>query len=366
MALNQAAQPRVAHIVPALFGPSGVTGGAERYALELARAMARVTPTRIVTFGAVESVETIGALDVRTVGPAHYVRGQRTNPFSLRLAGALRNVDLVHCHQTHVISSSFAALLCRATGRRVFTTDLGGGGWDISGYVSTDRWYHGHLHISAYSRRIHGHDGKPWAQVISGGVDAEKFSPDARVPRDGTVLFVGRILPHKGLDDLIDAVPPDVPLDIIGPAPDAAYLDSLRHRAGGKQVSFRIGLADEQLVDAYRRASCVVLPSVYRTRSGMETRVPELLGQTLLEGMACETPGICTDVASLPEVIDHEVSGFVVPPGDPSGLRDRLLWVRAHPEDARAMGRRARQRVLDHFNWPSVVERCLSAYAGAL
>ena len=65
----------------------------------------------------------------------------------------------------------------RLRGRRVFCTDLGGGGWDISAYVSTDRWFDGHLHISQYSRHVFGHDGLASARVIYGGVDAARFSP---------------------------------------------------------------------------------------------------------------------------------------------------------------------------------------------
>ena len=65
------------------------------------------------------------------------------------------------------------------------------------------------------------------------------------------------------------------------------------------------------MIEAYRRASCVVLPSVYQTMYGDKTNVPELLGQTLLEGMACGTPAICTDVASMPEVVQDQVTGFV-------------------------------------------------------
>jgi glycosyltransferase involved in cell wall biosynthesis len=107
-----------------------------------------------------------------------------------------------------------------------------------------------------------------------------------------------------------------------------------------------------------------VLPSVYRTIHGDETSVPELLGQTLLEGMACGLPAICTAVASLPEVVEDGVSGFVVPPNDPAALGERLCWLRDHPEAAAAMGVAARRRVLERFTWPMVVRRCLAVYAG--
>jgi glycosyltransferase involved in cell wall biosynthesis len=343
---------RVLHVAPALFGRrGGVLGGAERYALELARYMAELTPTRLVTFGDEGRRERVGSLEVRVLGGAHYVRGQRTNPLAPGLFRELLRADVVHCHQQHVLASSLAALACRLTGRRVFATDLGGGGWDISAYVPTDRWFHGHLHAHA-----------PRARVILGGVDAAKFSPDERVARDGKVLFVGRLLPHKGVDDLIRAVPEEMTLELIGQPYGEAYVRDLRGIGEGKRLSFRHDCDDEALVRAYREALCVVLPSVYRDMYGRETRVPELLGQTLLEGMACGAPAVCTDVASMPEVVEDGVTGFVVPPRDPAALRAKILWLRAHPERAREMGRAARRRVLEHFNWPAVARRCLETY----
>jgi glycosyltransferase involved in cell wall biosynthesis len=359
-------RPRVLHIVPALFGSDdGIVGGAERYALELARFMAEEVPTTLVTFGARERHETLGSLKIRVIGNPWYVRSQRTNPISLALVAELRKADMVHCHQQHVLASSLAALVGRLTSQRVFVSDLGGGGWDVSAFVSTDRWYHGHLHISEYSRRVFKQTDKPWAHVILGGVDTEKFCPDESVARDGTVLFVGRLLPHKGVNDLISAVAPGMPLELIGSAVDPHFVADLKTLSRDKQVSFRHDCDDAALVHAYRRALCVVLPSVYRSLYGEETRVPELLGQTLLEGMACGTPAICTDVASMPEVVEDGVTGFVVPAHDAATLGQRLGWLREHPHEAEAMGRAARERVLERFTWPRVVQRCLEIYANA-
>jgi glycosyltransferase involved in cell wall biosynthesis len=356
------AKPRVLHVVPALFGMKGVVGGAERYALELARHMAEETPTRLLTFGGEEREETFGKLRVRVAGGAWYVRGQRTNPISAALFAELRWADVVHCHQRSVLASSLSALACRLTKRRVFVTDLGGGGWDLSAYFKNDRWYHGHLHISEYSRRVNGHAAYNSAHVILGGVDAEKFLPDETVKRNGTALFVGRILPHKGVDDLIRALPDGMLLEIIGQAYNEEYARELRRLAEGKRVVMRHDCDDDALVEAYRRASCIVLPSVYRNMYGQETRVPELLGQTLLEGMACGAPAICTDVASMPEVVEDGVTGFVIPPNNPSALGEKLTWLRENTERAAEMGRAARRRVLEKFTWPSVVRRCLEIY----
>ena len=162
----------------------------------------------LISFGPRERTTDVGQLRVRVLR-AHDVRGQRTNPISASLWSALADATVVHCHQQHVLASSVAAVLTRLRRRRVFVTDLGGGGFDISGYVSTDRWFHGHLHISEYSRKVAGQEHNPRARVILGGVDTPKFSPGPG--GDGTVLFVGRLLPHKGVHDLIDAVPPTFP-----------------------------------------------------------------------------------------------------------------------------------------------------------
>jgi glycosyltransferase involved in cell wall biosynthesis len=357
-------RPRVLHVVPALFDSTdGIVGGAERYALELARFMAVETPTTLVTFGDRERQETLGQLRIRVIGDPWYVRNQRTNPVSLSLVSELRQADVVHCHQQHVVASSLAALVCKFSRRRVFVSDLGGGGWDVSGYISTDKWYDGHLHISEYSRNVFGHAANPRSHVISGGVDTEKFSPDEKVERNGTVLFVGRLLPHKGVNDLVEATIPDLPLELIGHATDGRFLADLKTLSRDKQVNFRHDCDDAALVEAYRGALCVVLPSVYRSMYGEETRVPELLGQTLLEGMACATPVVCTDVASMPEVVEHGVTGFVVPAHDAVALREKLLWLRENPQEARAMGRAARQRILEKFTWPMVVRRCLEIYS---
>ena len=360
--MERSSDIRVAHLVPAPFDPEdGIIGGAERYSFELARHMADYVPTELISFGPRERSATVGNLRVRVLR-AHYVRGQRTNPVSTELWRALGDATVVHCHQQHVLATSVAAFCSRLRRRRVFVTDLGGGGLDVSTYVSTDRWFHGHLHISEYSRKVSGHERNPRARVILGGVDTSMFAPH---PGDGeAVLFVGRLLPHKGVHDLIDSLPPRVPLRIIGRAMDAEYLNLLRARAAGKCVTFLHDVDDAGLVEEYRRAACVVLPSVYTTPDGRTTLVPELLGQTLLEAMACGRPAICTDVASMPEVVVDGETGYVVPPGNPAALGAAIGGVLADPAAAGRMGARGRARAVEHFSWSKVVERCLAAYRG--
>lgn len=354
---------RVLHIVPKLFGSDdGIVGGAERYAHELARHMAREVSTTLLSFGEEDRDEEIDRLCIRVLGRSWQVKGQATNPFSLKLLPVVLEADIVHCHQTHVLASSVAALVCRMTSRRVFTTDLGGGGWDFSGYLNTDSWYHGHLHISEYSKQIAAHERNGRAHVILGGVDAEKFSPGLSQNQAFKVLFVGRVLPHKGLDDLITALPEGVGLTIVGRHYNDKFASDLRILARNKNVTFRSECDDAGLLEEYRSANCVVLPSVYCDRYGNETRIPELLGQTLLEGMACGLPAICTEVASLPEIVRDKVTGFIVPPNCASALKAKIEWLVAHPVEAVAMGELGRLRARSHFSWDSVVQRCLDLY----
>ncbi len=337
-----------------------MVGGAERYALELARHMADEVSTTLFCFGAKRATEKVGKLTVEHFPAQWLVKQESQNPLSLHLLPRLFAPRIVHCHQKHILTTSLAAGARKLMRKPVFVTDLGGGGWDLSAYVKTDPWFTGELHISQYSLSL-SRKPHPNSSVILGGVDAEKFSPSPG-QRKPKVVFVGRILPHKGVDFLIEALPEGIDLEIIGQPYDHTYLAELKDLAKGKHVTFTHDANDTYLVEAYRRSLAVVLPSVYRDRFGNETKVPELLGQTLLEGMACGTPGIGTRVASLPEVVEHEKTGFLVDWEKPEDLRSRLAWLRDHPADVEAMGKAARARVTNLFTWPQVVSRCLAAY----
>jgi glycosyltransferase involved in cell wall biosynthesis len=321
--------------------------------------------TELLSFGPRDREFREGKLRVRVLGRPWSVRGQATNPFSLRLIPEILRADVVHCHQSYVFFAGVAALLGRATGRKVVATDLGGGGWGFSSYFDTDPWFHGHFHISEYSRRIAGHEHNPRAHVIFGGVNEQKFSPDPAAKKTNGVLFVGRLLPHKGVDRVIEALPDDVPMEVVGRPYDPAYFELLKELAKGKQVTFHLGFNDDELVAAYRRSRCVVLPSLYEDRYGNRTKVPELLGQTLLEGMACGIPAICTDAGAMPEVVVDQVTGYVVPPGDVPAMRKALRLIWEDPARAELMGAVGRKRVLEHFTWNAVARACLDAYGGA-
>jgi glycosyltransferase involved in cell wall biosynthesis len=112
------------------------------------------------------------------------------------------------------------------------------------------------------------------------------------------------LLPHKGIDYLIDAVEEPMRLRVIGRAfaHAADYRQLLIERAAHKNVIFDGTCGDEELLRTYQGALCVVNASVYRSALGTSHPNTELLGLSRLEGMACARPGIATNVASLPEL----------------------------------------------------------------
>lgn len=322
--------------------------------------MSQVTATELLTFGTEGETRSDGDLQIRVIGGARAVRSDPYDRFSPALFDCLENADVVHCHQIHATASIMAAEFCKRTGKRVFVTDLGGGpSGDVS--LASDSMFDAHLHISAFSQRL-WENSDSRSILISGGVDTERFHPADAPPGKFRAIFVGRILPHKGIDVLIDALPDDMPLDVIGRPYDGRYFDDLGNRAKGKRISFITDLSDDDLPNAYRNASCVVLPSAYRTLYGVESFAPELLGQTLLEGMASGLPAVCTDVGAMPEVVVDGRTGFVVPDRNHEALQKRLSWLRDNPDAVLEMGKAARHHVLENFSWSTVVNRCLSAY----
>lgn len=361
---------RVLHIAPTFFDGASVIGGAERYTWELAKAMARSAEVTLLTFGPRAFVQERDG--VRMVCLKHWGGVDHSllpDPVRWSFFKAIRAADVVHCHQVDVMSTNVAVLAASVIGRLVFVTDLGGGYARMpSRALPIMRRATAYLLISEYSRRL-------WLQrpewrrpgtldVIYGGVDTDHFSPGG-TKDPSMVVFVGRLVAHKGIDHLIDAIGPGQRLHVVGRPYDQAYLAHLRERAEGKHVVFEHDVSDEELVDRYRRAAVSVLPSVATDYRGAVTEHPELFGLAAAEAMACGTAAVVTDVASLPEVVADGETGFVVSPDHPEELAQRLRQLCQDPALAATMGAAARQRVLDHFTWRATADRCFAAYADA-
>jgi glycosyltransferase involved in cell wall biosynthesis len=361
--LKAALSPRVAFVYPIPFGEDGIFGGGERYALELARALARRTPTRLVSFGPRARRETDGALEVAIHRPLRYVHGSRINPFSVSFLADLKDAEVIHCGSWNTLATDFSVMFARATGKKVFVTDVGGGAsLSLVRRLPIARWVDRFLLIAeegGFSLQAHR---ERWS-ILFAGIDTDRFSPPGGDAGREGVLFVGRLLPHKGIDVLIRALPPGVPLRIVGRPYHDEYLALLHRLAEGKQVTFVTDATDEQILGFYRSAAVSVLPSVNHTVYGDYTPLPELLGFTAMEAMACGAPVVVSRVGGMHHVVDDGTTGYLVPPGDPEALGERLQRLLADPALAARMGAAARRRIEDLFTWDRVAERCLEAYA---
>src|SRR5205085_1880701 len=185
------------------------------------------------------------------------------------------------------------------------------------------------------------------------------------------VLFVGRLTPHKGVDRLLQALPPGAVARIVGTfghdlrLPERQYPNLLRRLARDREVKFLGTVADADLPAVYRSAQVLAFPSVERSCYGRIVRVSELLGLSVLEAMASGTPVVASRVGGVPEIVRDGETGFLVPPGDVAALRERLDQLLRDRDLAARMGAQARRDVLDRFTWASVADRCADAYVEA-
>jgi glycosyltransferase involved in cell wall biosynthesis len=339
-------------------------GGGERYPLELARALADHVECELLTFGPKPANRREGALTIRVVRPLTYLGGHPARAIVPALPRLIRDVDIVHAHHMRAPVSVLAAMTARARRIPTVVTDHGLQGSSWGGMVT--RLFDRFLTVSTYSAAELGAPASR-TRVIYGGADAVRLHPDPQVRREG-VLFVGRLTPHKGVDVLIRALPPDARLTVIGSEghdprpPERDYPRLLRSLAAGRHVEFVGAVDDDELARRYRAAAVVVLPSVERTCYGRRIAVSELLGRVIIEAMASGTPVIASRVGGLPEIVEEGVTGYLVPAGDVAALRVRIGDVLADPVTAGRIGANGRARVLAELTWDRCAQRCLAAY----
>jgi glycosyltransferase involved in cell wall biosynthesis len=353
--------PRVAIVYPIPFGEDGLYGGGERYALELARAMAEKTPTRLVTFGAHPRKENKGNLEIRIFRPRRYIHGQRINPLSFGFLRALKDVDVIHCVCWNTLVTDLSIIYGRLAGKKVFVTDVGGGGsLSLNRRLRLGRFVNGFLLIAEQGGGQFKEFRSKW-RIIYAGIDTDHYKPNGILNREG-VVFVGRLLPHKGVNYLIEAMDGDAPLTVVGHPYQKEYYELLQQLSAGKKVTFLTDASDEEVIRRYQSSAVMVFPSVYDTIYGDHTDLPELLGFTAMEAMACGTPVVCSDVGAMSEVVVDGETGFLVPPNNPNAIKNRLEVLLRDKSLTDKLGKAARARILEHFTWDRVAQRCLKAY----
>lgn len=106
-----------------------------------------------------------------------------------------------------------------------------------------------------------------------------------------------------------------------------------------------------QLSEAYSAMNVFVAPSH-----------AEILGQSILESMACQTPVVAFDVGGIPESISHKQTGYLCSFKDTGELAEGILWMLADPERACAIGRNCRLRVAKQFDASKIVDQYVDLY----
>ncbi len=343
---------RVAFLTPLYFDENSYLGGGERYPLNLAKAVVKRGGYEVdlISYGDVHEIRRVPVsegISLKVLPAVRPAPGQER--LSWEILPALRCVDLVHIHQVFARSSEVGLLVAKLLGKPVCVTDHGGAtsalGRSLGMLEVADR-------VVCYSRFGAGLiDTRTPTRLVMGGVDDDFFGPPREPVTRDTLVFVGRLMPHKGIDRLISALPPAVPLAVCGQPYDPGYTAELRRLAADKDVTFLTNVDDEGLRELYGRAIGVALCSVYVDYYGNVQPWPELMGFSLLEGMACGAPAICSRVGGMPEYVEHGVTGFVY--DGLEQLTSHIEQLSETPALVNRLGEAARVRVGERFGLAS-------------
>jgi glycosyltransferase involved in cell wall biosynthesis len=240
------------------------------------------------------------------------------------------------------------------------------------------RWYCARSALIAISESTRGMiapyaGGRP-IEVVPYGVplpgetpgEADAHSETSRVssgeaPR---ILFVGRLVARKGVDRLLEALAGIAAsawrLEVVGFGPER---DPLEARADALGISDRVDflgrVTSEELVAAYRRAACFVLPATLDEREDTEG-----LGVVLLEAMSYGVPVVATRRGGIVDIVEDGRTGVLVE-DEPRALARAIDALLSDPERRRALGEAGRARVRERFGWDRIVDRLEAVYRSA-
>ncbi|MFT4028616.1 MAG: glycosyltransferase family 4 protein [Protaetiibacter sp.] len=360
---------RVAQLTPTYFSDDSVIGGGERYVTNVvraldtaARAQGRELDICIVSTGAREMSDRSDGWPVQVLRDINGGLPMDAVPEGLRRQ--LRGVDLVHVHQGFTGFGAAVTAICAQEGVPFVLTDLGGGHHGAVLDAGGVGFAAGIISISRFASTI---IGRPAAfdEVVLGPVDTDFFTPDPTVVRDPElVVCVGRLLPHKGVDRIIRALPRGMRLQVFGRPYDDRYLSDLRQLARGKRVEFHEDAGDETVRAAYRRAAVFVHASTHRDLYGHSVEKPELMGLTTIEALSCGAPVLVSNAGSLPELVEG-AEGFSDVFRDDAELEALLLGVHGGVFGSET-SLRAREFAVRRYAMGVVGARLLAAYDRAL
>jgi glycosyltransferase involved in cell wall biosynthesis len=165
-------------------------------------------------------------------------------------------------------------------------------------------------------------------RVVPPGLDHAAYAlPAGGAPRDPTILWIGRVEHYKRLDVMLDAMVeirrrvPQARLTIVGDGTARADLErQVRQSALGDAVELTGYISEADKIARLKRAAVLV-----------NTSAKEGWGLTMIEGNACGTPGVASDVEGLRDSVRHEETGLLFPYGDARGLAAAVERVLTDP-----------------------------------
>ena len=205
-------------------------------------------------------------------------------------------------------------------------------------------------------------------RVIHCGVDVDAFRP-----RDGspaapgetpfTISAIGTLHEVKGQAHLIEACRRlveqglDVTCQLIGDGPDRAMLvDRIRAAGLGDRVALVGALPADEIAARLRATDVVVVPSV-PSRDGRREGIPVVLMEAMASGVAV----VASRLSGIPELVEHDVSGLLVEPGDAAALAAAITRLHDDPTLRRRLAGRAREVVLESFDIRATAARLAAA-----
>ncbi len=166
------------------------------------------------------------------------------------------------------------------------------------------------------------------------------------------VMFLGTPREHKGVEDALEAVlmikRQDLKMAIVGADPESEYERRLK-QLGGDSVLLIGRVPIEDVPKYLMAADVVVIPQ--RATTDTAGQIPS----KLFDAMAMAKPIISTRVSDIPEILKD--CGTVVEPGSSAQLRKAIEYLLEHPDEAKQMGERARQRCIEHYSINAVAKR---------
>jgi glycosyltransferase involved in cell wall biosynthesis len=196
-------------------------------------------------------------------------------------------------------------------------------------------------------------------QAISCGIDADNYTPDFSPRTRNTILFVGRVTGEKHIDVLLNAVkllPEDLDarLQIVGGGDQLKNLQSMAETLGiADRVEFLGYVSDEELRQAYTRATVFAMPSI-----------AELQSIATMEAMASALPVVAADAMALPHLVHEGENGHLFRPGDAQDLADKLESVLRLPQEELDVLKRASLRIVAAHDIQTTISTFESLYRG--